>query len=112
MDSREHLSPEQESIACNIQDAAQKRQRAQEVATLFNSANHIREIADGYEYSFPSDSVWGNRLLEFILFEKECCPFFTFELIFEPHHGALRLRLRGPEGVKEGLALFPSPDGN
>jgi len=32
--------------------------------------------------------------------ERDCCPFFTFELAFAPDHGPVWLRLRGPEGAK------------
>jgi len=40
-------------------------------------------------------------LLEVIVAERACCPFFTFELIFTPDQGPLWLRLLGPEGAKE-----------
>ncbi|MBI4409686.1 MAG: hypothetical protein HY561_08265 [Gemmatimonadetes bacterium] len=41
--------------------------------------------------------------MEFILFERGCCPFLRFELEFEPG-GPLWLRIRGPEGAKEFIA--------
>jgi hypothetical protein len=41
------------------------------------------------------------RLTEFIVFERGCCPFFTFELLFEPEGGPIRLRALAPEGAKE-----------
>ena len=44
---------------------------------------------------------WATKLLDFIVFERACCPFFTFELTFEPDSGPIWLRLRGQEGVKE-----------
>jgi hypothetical protein len=34
-----------------------------------------------------------------------CCPFFTFELTFEPDSGPIWLRVRGQEGVKEFISV-------
>jgi hypothetical protein len=39
------------------------------------------------------------RLTAFIVAERACCPFFTFELAFGP--GGILLRVRGPEGTKQ-----------
>lgn len=94
-------------IACRIQDPAQMRQREAEVVDLFKGATRRQEIADGYALCFPGDGDWASRLLAFILFERECCPFLTFELVFEDQHGPLWLRLRGPEGVKEFFRGWP-----
>jgi len=87
-------------LACQIQDPEQLRQRTTDVHTLFKQATQMQELADGYAFSFPHEDQWATKLLEFILFEKNCCPFFTFELVFEPQHGPIWLRLRGPDGVK------------
>ncbi len=38
--------------------------------------------------------------MEFITAERECCPFFRFELIVEPDDGPVWLRLRGSDEVK------------
>ena len=62
------------------------------------------ELEDGYEFRFPGSEEWATRLTEFIVFERECCPFLAFELVFEPEGGPIRLRVRGPEGVKEIVA--------
>jgi hypothetical protein len=61
----------------------------------------MAELEDGYAFRFPGDTIWAARLLQFVTSERECCPFFTFELVFEPGQGPIWLRLRGPEGVKE-----------
>src|SRR5581483_7994740 len=87
-------------LACQIQDPAQLRQRTTEVQTLFKQAMQMSELTDGYAFCFPDEDRLATQLLEFIQFEKNCCPFFTFELAFEAQHGPIWLRLRGPDGVK------------
>lgn len=60
----------------------------------------MAEVEDGYEFRFPGSAQWAIRLTEFITFERGCCPFFSFELVFEPGEGPIRLRVQGPKGVK------------
>ncbi len=88
-------------LACSLPDAALAVRREQVVLLLFNAVQQTQELADGYTFQFAPDRDSVARLTEFISAERECCPFFTFELIFEPNRGPLWLRLRGGEGVKE-----------
>jgi hypothetical protein len=74
------------------------------VNNLYRAATQVRELSDGYAFRFPGGDDWAARLLDYIVFERRCCRFFAFELAFEPDQGAIWLRVRGPEGVKE---LFP-----
>src|SRR6266446_7961126 len=74
--------------------------RSEEVKDLFKHMQQVDELADGYAPRFPGDDTWANTLVQFITFERGCCPFFTFALVFEPKQGPLGLHLRGPEGVK------------
>lgn len=104
-------SSEQEPLACLIQDPQQMKQRMDEVEELFKQATGRQELADGYAFSFPGDDAWVARLVDFIQFEKNCCPFFTFELIFEPQHGPLWLRLRGPEEARATLQTIIAATG-
>lgn len=67
---------------------------------LFAHAERVEELPDGFAYRFPPHDPWPAKVLDVIAAERQCCPFFTFEMIFEPHGGPLWLRLRGPEGVK------------
>ncbi len=86
---------------CALSEPEQARRR-QEVATeVFGVAQRPKEIENGYEFAFPGSVEWANRLIEFVVFERACCPFFTFEIVFEPNAGPVVLKIRGPEGVKE-----------
>jgi hypothetical protein len=61
---------------------------------------------------FPGSEEWAFRLTEFIDFERACCPFFTFGLVFELGGGLIRLRVRGPAGTKGIVAeMFASRTG-
>lgn len=87
-------------IVCNLSEAEQAA-REEELATeLFGNCPEVAELADGYAFRFPGEQEWIARLVEFIEFERKCCPFFTFELAFEPDEGPVWLRVKGSDEVK------------
>ena len=91
-------------VACTL-SAADLRARGEDVVgPLFARAQRLQETPDGYRFAFPAEADGIRDLLEFILSERECCPFFTFEVTFPSPHQAVWLTLRGGEGVKEFVA--------
>ncbi len=82
------------------------------VRELYQAVVSTRELADGYEMTFPGDATWGRKLFDFVNAERQCCPFFLFELKFEPDQGPIRLSMRGGPEVKEFLQNFQLPEGN
>lgn len=88
-------------IACRLTDEAQGERRQKLAREVFSGCKEIRELDDGYDFVFPAQSGCAERLVSFVASERECCPFFTFELIFAAEGGPISLRLRGPEGSKE-----------
>lgn len=99
-------------LVCSIENPEQKRARSEELAVLFANATGFEELENGYAFSFESTAQWGTELLKFVLFEKECCSFFTFEMSFAPQHGPLTLRWTGPEGAKDMLAPLVAARGS
>ena len=109
MSNLESFSPTQEpAIACSL-NQEDLELREQDVVALFAQASQIRELADGYTLAFPAGADSAHTLLDFIIAERACCPFFSFELTFAAPHEAIWLSLRGPEGIKALLAeTFPN----
>jgi hypothetical protein len=90
-------------IACALASDEQATRQV-EVEALFTAVLAARELDDGYAFAFPGDAAQAAQLLNFIVFERACCPFFNFELAFEPGQGPIWLSLRGAAGVKEVVA--------
>ena len=87
-------------IVCNLPEPEQARRR-QEIATqILEGVQETRELPDGYAFRFPGTNEWATKITSFISFERKCCPFLIFEIIFDPELGPIWLRLRGGEGVK------------
>jgi hypothetical protein len=86
-------------LACSLSGPEQAG-RGVELEEIFEECLRTKELDDGYEFLFPGSGEWATKLTELIVFERGCCPFFAFELIFQPDGEHIRLRVRGPEGVK------------
>ena len=101
-------------IACNLSEPELRLRRETLASDIFKDFQQVDELTDGYSFRFPGNDVCAAKLLEFITFERRCCPFMTFELIFEPGQGAIWLRLRGAAGVKEfirnEMEMLRAPD--
>jgi hypothetical protein len=61
----------------------------------------VRELSDGYEFQFPSDTKTLAMLTEWIAQERLCCPFFDIDLHIAPKAGPVRMRLTGRPGTKD-----------
>lgn len=86
-------------LACSL-TAQELIIRQQDNGTLFTQVSRVTELADGYAFQFPGTMELATQLLQFINAERQCCPFFVFELAFEQQEGPIWLRIRGPEGIK------------
>jgi hypothetical protein len=74
--------------------------RGEVVRPLMASYQNLQELEDGYAFQFPGESEWIQRVVSFVAEERQCCPFFTFELQYEPDLGPIWLRLRGSAEIK------------
>lgn len=88
------------TVACKLL-GQEFRQRKSDISNaLFGHATEIMELADGFAFRFAGFDPWAARIMEFISVERECCPFFRFDLIVEPDQGPVQLTLRGSGEVK------------
>lgn len=81
-------------LACTL-SADERRARGQEIGELFGRATGREELPDGYAVAFPGGDETAHALLTFVIAERACCPFFTFELSFPSPHAEIWLRIRG-----------------
>lgn len=91
------------SFICNTNalNDNQKERYRQLISILNEDRQSVKELSDGYAFRYKADSQLIQDAAEFIVYERLCCPFFTFELAVEPDANRLWLRLRGQNGVKE-----------
>ena len=91
-------------FACNMKAMSpEERKRQSEVLSpgLRTSKLSSKELADGYEFQFPSDAKTYQMVAEWIGNERLCCPFFVFDLRVGDASARMSLKISGPEGVKQ-----------
>ena len=95
-------------VACTL-TAEERRSRPDVIRPLLGSADEVCELEDGYALRFEATAETAATLLDVALFERRCCAFLSFELIFEPAQGPLWFQIRGSsQEAKEFAATFVS----
>jgi len=107
-----HAAKHETPLACDrsaLSSEQRKRHFDELGAALLSLKRSTDELADGFEFEFPADAAVYQLLAEWVGGQRLCCPFFDTDLHVEKEGGPLRLRLTGPEGVKQFIkADFPA----
>lgn len=90
-----------DSVSCLLPDQEQEAERADLSYTVFPHVQEVRELEDGYAFTFPVDASLANTLLDLVFMERACCPFHDMEIRFDRDHGPMTMTFRGPPGSKE-----------
>ena len=81
------------ALVCNLPADSQAARRV-DVFEVLASAMSAKSLADGVELSFPNTDDTASSIFGLVLAERNCCPQFHYEIVFEPNHGPLQLRVR------------------
>jgi hypothetical protein len=87
-------------LICTLSTDELSQRREEIIQALFKRGLDTRERNQGLEFTFPAEETLLSDLLEFIRFERNCCRFLSFEIVFEPEQGPLRLRILGAPEAK------------
>lgn len=87
-------------IACDLTVLDDPEAHKEHTETLFGEREDLRTVPGGVALQFPGTLDYAERLLDFISRERQCCPFLTFELIFEPEERGVWLFLGGDDEVE------------
>jgi hypothetical protein len=87
-------------LACSLNTRQQEDRGREVVGPLFQQAREVKELHDGYTFAFPASEQVVHALMEFIVSERACCPFFTFTLAFVPPHEVVWLSVSGEGEIK------------
>lgn len=95
---------EKESPFACMMNALSQEERKRTFALLDelkSKRKEVKELPDGYAFRYEMSSEVFRDTAEFVIYERLCCSFFEFELVVERENGAMWLRLKGREGVKD-----------
>jgi hypothetical protein len=82
---------------------AQREAHVQTTTGLIQSVLRVREVENGYQFTFPNDSNLLLVIARFISDERLCCPFLKFTLNVFSDTEPIALTLTGPAGTQEFL---------
>jgi hypothetical protein len=83
-------------------DAEARRRHFEELGPALRALKEsVRELSNGYEILFPSDSKTISMVAEWAAGERLCCPFLDIQLRMERERGPFWMRLTGRKGAKE-----------
>ncbi len=88
-------------LACKLPPADLAERKKEILQELAGGIQSVRELDDGYEFTFMGTDDWMHRLFEFVEIERGCCPFLEFNLSFDQAQGPIRLSIHGQQGVKK-----------
>lgn len=94
-------------IACDLSVFGQS-ERTEHLAlarSLWEQARETIEDKDGFTFVFERSPHLEEQIAHWISNEKRCCPFFSFEFDRADATASSKLRISGPEGAKEILAI-------
>lgn len=73
---------------------------------VFARVESYREVEDGYVFQFKDEDDFLPKLTDYMLSERKCCPFFSFDLSIKGNDTRVALKVSGPEGAKEMIAMM------
>ena len=88
-------------ISCLLTNPELQHRKATILVNLKQKITEIEELSDGYTFAFKGDNTTIDELIEFIKSERQCCPFFTFNLSVKNENNGVWLSIAGPKGTKE-----------
>jgi hypothetical protein len=91
-------------IACSLSTAEFRARRSEILKKIVPAIIATKELEDGFAFRFPADDEWLLELTQFVIFERQCCPFLNFKLTVEANGTSVWLELTGRQGAKEFVA--------
>lgn len=93
-------------LVCRLEGAEfQERLKALEKEIVSKITNK-EETESGVRLYFDDKNNADQTLMDFVLSEKRCCPFFRFDLTLLPDSEGLILEVSGEDGAKEMIKQF------
>ncbi len=88
-------------LACKLTSLELRQRKSTVIASLKVKALERVETKNGFKYRFNGDDDTIDQLTEFIKTERQCCPFFIFNLSISDEKGMLWLEVTGAQNVKD-----------
>ena len=90
-------------IACTLNPAEMAARREGLLPGLAARAQERASLADGFRWRFAPSREVLEAIARVIDAERQCCPFFRFDMTVQAGGGPVWLAVTGPSGTRELL---------
>ena len=97
-------------VQCNLIEEDLLNRKEVLKQDVFSHVFKRKESLNGVIYYFNDDPNLLESVLEHILIEKACCPFFKFDISILPFNNGFALQISGPEDALKMLREIESSD--
>jgi hypothetical protein len=73
---------------------------------IFSQVKEVEETDDGYIFSFVYSGDLYLKTTDYIIVEKDCCPFFNFDFSIPTKSKNFTLKISGSSEAKEMIKMF------
>lgn len=92
-----------EQLVCKMIGAEKAEKKELLKTEIFSQVIKVEEVNNGYILNFEDKDDILLKLTDYLMIEKECCPFFIFDLNIKPNSNGISLKISGQDGAKEML---------
>jgi hypothetical protein len=89
------------NLVCKLTTEEQMKRGEELRNTVFKEYEKLNEFPEAVQLVYSDSKKYAPILVDFINTERACCPFFTFELKFEPNSDNVSLTIGGSPKIKE-----------
>jgi hypothetical protein len=97
------IDNQSEQLVCKLIGAEKAEKKELLKKEIFSQVTKVEEINNGYILNFEDKDNILLKLTDYLMIEKECCPFFVFDLNIQPNSKGISLKISGQEGAKDML---------
>ena len=92
-------------IACKLTSPELQKRKEVVLKSLREQMIDKHALPNGYSFKFSKEDSMLDELIEFIKTERQCCSFFTFNLIVNGDQNFSWMEITGGHGLKEFIDL-------
>jgi len=89
-----------QGLSCKLTNPEWRKRKETVLQSLKTQILEKKVLSEGFAFLFQGNDAVLDELIMFVKTERECCPFFTFDLSVSGDKSKIWLSLTGPEGVK------------
>jgi len=86
------------------QDQIERKEKLKQ--EIFSQLIGLEELELGYIFKFETSNKLLLELIDYVIVEKECCPFYKYDFSIKPYGEGIELVVSGSKDAKQLIKMF------